>query len=85
MAKEYIERKAVIEETRKPRLSDAELRRKMTLIPSADVVKVVRCKDCKKYGTPYCAVDLWTTDITMRKATENGFCSFGERREVQDG
>ena len=46
---------------------------------TADVIEVVRCKDCK-YWYPqtdcnigYCC-DLLTSD-------ENGFCSWGERRE----
>lgn len=40
MAKEYIEREAAIAETRKPRLTDAELRRRLANIPAADVVEV---------------------------------------------
>ena len=39
---EYIERKKDIEETRKPRLTDAELRRSLALIPAAEVRPVVR-------------------------------------------
>lgn len=38
--KEYIEREAAIAETRKPRLTDAELRRRLANIPAADVVEV---------------------------------------------
>jgi len=41
MAK-YIEREAAIAETRKPRLTDAELRRRLANIPAADVV----ARDC---------------------------------------
>lgn len=40
MSKEYIERETAIAETRKPRLTDAELRRRLALIPAADVVEV---------------------------------------------
>lgn len=36
---EYISRDAAIEETRNPRLTDAELRRRLALIPAADVVE----------------------------------------------
>ena len=39
---EYIEREAAIAETRKPRLTDAELRRRLAYIPAADVRLVVR-------------------------------------------
>lgn len=50
-----------------------------------DVVPVVRCRDCKKFKTKYCAVDVWHEDITIFKATENDFCSFGKRRGYDDG
>ena len=39
---EYISREAAIAETRKPRLTDAELRRRLASIPAADVQPVVR-------------------------------------------
>lgn len=42
--KEYIEREAAIAETRKPRLTDGELRRRLAQIPAADVRPVVRGK-----------------------------------------
>lgn len=45
--KEYIEREVAIAETRKPRLTDAELRRRLASIPAADVRPVVLCRDCK--------------------------------------
>lgn len=38
--KEYIDREAAIAETRKPRLTDAELRRRLAHVPAADVVEV---------------------------------------------
>lgn len=52
-------------------------------VPAADVVEVVRCKDCENWQTDwnpsipdrhYCAVI-----DSMMKA--NDFCSYGERRE----
>ena len=45
--KEYIEREVAIAETRKPRLTDAELRRRLASIPAADVRPVVTCIECK--------------------------------------
>lgn len=44
------------------------------LMPSADVVEVVRCKDCKyrAKGLPYCAY-----------FGETDFCSYGERKETK--
>ena len=39
---DYISREAAIAETRKPRLTDAELRRRLAQIPAADVRPVVK-------------------------------------------
>ena len=44
--------------------------------PTVDAVEVVRCKDCKHLGRPSCAMDTYCFDVT-----EEGFCSYGERRE----
>jgi hypothetical protein len=44
--------------------------------PTVDAVEVVRCKDCKHYGTSGCAMDAFSFDVT-----EESFCSYGERRE----
>lgn len=41
---DYISREAAIAETRKPRLTDAELRRRLAYIPAADVAPVVHGK-----------------------------------------
>lgn len=41
-------------------------------IPSADVVEVVRCKDCIHAGGRDCPID-WPKN-------GEGYCSFGERR-----
>lgn len=38
---------------------------------------VVRCKDCKHYGTGLCAMDTYAFDVV-----EEGFCSYGERKEA---
>ena len=47
--------------------------------PTADVVEVVRCKDCKHYepctAVSYC--NLYE-DVTTEP---NAYCSYGERRE----
>ena len=60
-----------------------EIHDALTGIPAADVVPVVRCKDCKNWQTDwnpsipdrhYCAVM-----DSMMKADD--FCSYGERRE----
>lgn len=44
-------------------------------IPAADVVPVVRCDDCKYYGSRrWCELHSSVFD-------DNAFCSYGERRE----
>ena len=64
--------------------------------PTADVVEVVRCKDCQyrgDYGCPmyyeediewdddgYTEVDTIIHDLT----TDYNFCSYGERKETED-
>lgn len=45
--------------------------------PAVDAVQVVRCKDCKWWNHPGCAV--YIVDDSD-KPKENDFCSFGERR-----
>lgn len=55
-------------------------------IPTADVVEVVRCKDCKFFGKnrpyrdnklPFAFCDKFHHNIT----TDDDFCSYGERKE----
>jgi hypothetical protein len=43
--------------------------------PTADVVEVVRCKDCKFYETLYCAMD------DIYSLSDNDFCSYGIKKE----
>ena len=44
-------------------------------LPSADVVEVVRCKDCKhRKKNTFCLHN-------MRYEQDSGFCSYGERKE----
>ena len=57
--------------------------------PAADVVEVVRCKDCKHATFYSCKNDACYRGITCeyRIGTddENFFCSYGERRESDEG
>lgn len=54
-------------------------------LPSADVVEVVRCKDCKKYADFDIHNGKRLTFHFCNKfstiTTENDYCSFGERRD----
>lgn len=53
--------------------------------PTADVVEVVRCKDCKYYDDGECGYhseskemrtyERWTVDVN-----EDDYCSYGKRR-----
>ena len=93
--KEYIEREAVLaymSEVKAACISNFEDEASAVIagmigeikddeIPAADVVEVVRCKDCKYRKTEDCAMfyecncgeqHTWETD--------NDFCSYGERR-----
>lgn len=47
-------------------------------LPAADVVEVVRCRDCEWWGHAGCAILI--VDDTD-KPRENDFCSFGERKD----
>lgn len=67
------------------KLSSQENKARIMLdaVPSADVVEVVRCKDCKyheellndKDGNVIC----WVNDIDV-VVDGNGYCSYGERK-----
>ena len=49
-------------------------------LPAADVVKVVRCKDCKHWKHEEDVDFVCTRHYGYRLSTD--FCSYGERREV---
>ena len=49
--------------------------------PTADVVEVVRCKDCKFYKDwGDCITCLYWTEDWDVSTEPNAFCSYGERR-----
>lgn len=57
--------------------------------PTADVIAVVRCKDCKHYDDGICQLhseepDQYGGGFNM-DMLENDFCSYGERKEKSDG
>lgn len=56
--------------------------------PTADVVEVVRCKDCRHYkrnvpcvGGYYNGCDEWLDEGNPITVYDNDFCSYGERAE----
>ena len=46
--------------------------------PTADVVEVIRCKDCGLKGAAFCMAG----DIPLTKTTGECFCSYGKRRDT---
>ncbi len=46
--------------------------------PTADVIEVVRCKDCK-----YNMHGICINESGCNFTTYDGFCSFGERRDIK--
>ena len=65
---------------------------RLQLVPSADVVEVVRCKDCKYWQdqeegiveVPICARIQSASEENplVMIIGENGYCSYGERAEA---
>lgn len=52
----------------------------VNIVPSADVVEVVRCKDCK-HRDPYdlkCDHGLMKTELPVG---DDDYCSYGERKD----
>lgn len=51
-------------------------------MPTADVVEVVRCKDCKHYSADGWGYgNCYRGSVEYLRMADNGFCSYGERRE----
>ena len=79
MAKEYIERQTLLHKIRWASSAE-EAVMSVRRIPAADVVPVVRCKDCKWYLELVCGESKgWCSEVLARPMPSNGFCSFGER------
>lgn len=94
---EYIDREAVKEIMKKYRCLDCtneksldcllcQLHKPFTeisKIPTADVVEVVRCKDCKFRGTDDCLNSYYSEyeGAYVDPMDDDGFCSYGERRK----
>ena len=53
---------------------------KINAAPTADVVEVVRCKDCIYHIAEYCTRDI-KGRTNMFYMTANDFCSHGERKD----
>ena len=53
---------------------------KLKETPAADVVEVVRCKDCIYHIAEYCTRDI-KGRTNMFYMTADDFCSYGERKD----
>lgn len=93
MAKEYIEREVLLKDIQAAKehagmgsIIAGSLTRYVKRIPAANVVEVVRCKDCKYYGWEqepchgrvgrFCKLSKGL--VAINKET---FCCYGERKE----
>ena len=86
---EYIERGTAIAkltalEVSKTNATIVGAKRLLAEIPAADVVPVVRCKDCKHYDMGVC-LKIYSDgnahpDAWQSRRPED-FCSYGERKE----
>lgn len=89
---EYIERGTAIAkltalEVSKPNATIVGAKRLLAEMPAADVVPVVRCKDCRHYDMGVCLKiysdgNVHTEAWQSRKPED--FCSYGERKEGTD-
>ena len=58
-------------------LTEDERVDELNRVPSADVVEVVRCKDCKFWDSDCIWCDLWGNT----QEYYDGYCSYGERED----
>ena len=92
MADEYISREAVLSKSYSYLLPNGDYSPQVVFassiksIPSADVVEVVRCKDCKHYNRRYYELSgkYYGTfcDLYHYGFKADFYCAQGERREI---
>ena len=58
--------------------NDCKIKRALSGIPTADVVKVVRCRDCRYYGE----FSMKCNKLHLMPMKPSDFCSFGERADT---
>ena len=101
MSKEYIEREVAIKDVRSVPISNdfsgllIELGVEKAVdalnkVPAADVVEVVRCKDCKHWsyavclGRHECNIFNGAYEFIGYPTQATDFCSYGERKGNED-
>lgn len=80
---EYLSKNTIIERIKWSGLDSKIIDRviqKINLVESADVVPVVRCKDCRLRGREECAM-FYRCECGEQHTweTDNDFCSYGEK------
>ena len=80
--KEYIEKAAALDVVKRTSGDYAAAWLEIAHMPTADVVEVVRCKDCIWRGREECAL-FYRCDCGEQHTweTDNDFCSYGEWRD----
>lgn len=80
---EYIEREAALEITKRTSGDYATAFAEIRKIPAADVVPVVRCKDCKyAYINSFSAASgVALCSSSAKVMQQDDFCSYGERKD----
>lgn len=69
---EYIEREAAVEAAKHAWTKGLEPTQYIEMIPAAEVVPVVRCKDCEFWDFGDC--------YRLELSRPDDFCSYGERK-----
>ena len=59
----------------------ASVKRVLMQEPTADVVDVVRCKDCNLRDSERCPMMYWECGVLLGYTEDIHFCSYGERKE----
>ena len=58
-----------------------EVLEEINKIPAADVVEVVRCKDCKHRYVGGYTTQYYVCDFMDAELKDEGYCSYGERKD----
>ena len=86
---EYIEREALLEDIQAAVENEGmgsmvagALKRYVKRAPAADVVSVVRCKDCKYFRLNDENVSYCSNPFGLDDPEPNGFCNYGREKDV---
>ena len=83
--KEYIEKEKALEIIKRTQGDYAAAFSEVRKLPAADVISVVRCKDCIYYIYGCCIIHSEEPDVFYPgysfNPKPNDFCSYGEREE----